>query len=84
MSWVLRLRLPYSMFDRIYLNFTANEIDRPWIDAMGGQGTTIIMAVLCLAANMSFLIMTQWGKRFRARTATSYLVMTQQRARSYE
>jgi hypothetical protein len=53
---------------------------RPWIDAIGGQATTIIMAVIYILSNLSFLVMTQWGKKFRARTAQKYLTVTQQRA----
>jgi len=47
---------------------------------MGGQNTTIFMGVICIASNATFLVMTQWGKKFRSRTAKKYLAMSQQRA----
>ena len=84
MFWALHSRSPYSKFFQIQILSGLTESRRPWIDAMGGQATTIIMAVICLVTNLSFLAMVKWGKKFRARTARSYLLMTQQRARSVE
>jgi hypothetical protein len=43
------------------------------IDGLGGQVTTIILAVICLVSMMTSLIMIKWGKSFRLRTAAAYL-----------
>jgi hypothetical protein len=56
-------------------------VNRPWIDGLGGQVTTIMLAVLCLVSMMSFLVMVKWGKGFRRRTAKKYLHYAEQRAR---
>lgn len=68
------------LFVRDVLGFGFTFAIQPWIDGIGGQAATICMAAICLVSGLSFLIMTRWGKKFRARTAKSYLVMIQQRA----
>jgi len=68
------------LFVRNVLGFAFSLVIQPWIDSMGGQNTTIFMGVICIASNASFLVMTQWGKKFRSRTAKRYLAMSQQRA----
>ncbi|EEP78771.1 predicted protein [Uncinocarpus reesii 1704] len=43
----------------------------PWLEHNGMQNTTIIMAMLCLVTNLSFLFMVWKGKSFREWTAKS-------------
>ena len=50
---------------------------QPWLNVDGLKNTSIIMAMMCLVANMSFLIMTVWGKRMRKMTAGRYLRMAE-------
>lgn len=70
------------LFARDVLGLAFTAAVQPWIDSMGGQAATGCMAAICLVSGMSLLIMTTWGKTFRARTARSYLVMIEQRARN--
>lgn len=70
------------IFCRNVIGFAFNFAVQPWIDAQGGVGATIVMAVICFVSTMSFLVMTKWGKSFRRRTAKKYLVMIEQRARA--
>lgn len=70
------------LFVRDVLGFGFTFAIQPWIDDIGGQAVTICMAAICLVAGLSFVIMTRWGKSFRAKTAPSYLIMIEQRARS--
>jgi len=70
------------LFVRNVLGFGFTFAIQPWIDAIGGQSATVCMAAICLVSGISFLIMTKWGKSFRAKTAPSYLVMIEERARS--
>ncbi|KAH8796032.1 major facilitator superfamily domain-containing protein [Hyaloscypha sp. PMI_1271] len=69
------------LFIRNVIGFAFTFAIQPWIDGLGGQVTTIMLAVLCLVSMTSFLIMVRWGKNFRRRTAKKYLHYTEQRAR---
>lgn len=55
---------------------------QPWLDAQGLQTTSIIMAVICLVFNMSFLLFTWKGKEFRRWTAGRYYEFADQAAAS--
>ncbi|EEH08397.1 membrane transporter [Histoplasma capsulatum G186AR] len=52
---------------------------QPWLDHNGLQDTTIIMAMICLVANMSFLLLIWKGKRLREWTAKRYTILMQQK-----
>ncbi|QSS49609.1 membrane transporter [Histoplasma capsulatum var. duboisii H88] len=52
---------------------------QPWLDHKGLQDTTIIMAMICLVANMSFLLLIWKGKRLREWTAKRYIILMQQK-----
>lgn len=54
-------------------------LSRPWLDHNGLQDTTIIMAMICLVANMSFLLLIWKGKRLREWTAKRYTILMQQK-----
>jgi MFS family permease len=69
------------LFSRDVLGFGFTFVVQPWIDGMGGQGAIGCMAAISFVSGFSFLIMTKWGKRFRGRTARSYIVMVEQRAK---
>jgi hypothetical protein len=80
----LHLHSRFSKFQPLFCSregLYANDINRPWIDGLGGPVTTIMLAVLCLVSMMSFLVMVKWGKSFRRRTSEKYLHYTAQRAR---
>lgn len=51
----------------------ANEASRPWLDASGLKIASIIMAMMCLVFNMSFLVFTWKGKAVRVWTSKRYL-----------
>lgn len=51
----------------------ANEGFRPWLDTSGLKVTSIIMAMMCLVFNMSFLVFTWKGKAMRVWTSKKYL-----------
>ncbi|KAI1910438.1 hypothetical protein LOZ12_004658 [Ophidiomyces ophidiicola] len=53
----------------------------PWLEHNGLQNTTIIMAILCFVANMSFLLMVWKGKSMRVWTAKRYFRLMQQKAK---
>lgn len=67
------------LFCRNVLGFAFTFAIQPWIDAQGGKGTTIVLAVICLIATMTFLILIRWGKSFRTKTANTYLSYIEQR-----
>lgn len=46
---------------------------RPWLNASGLKVTSIIMAMICLVFNMSFLVFTWKGKAMRVWTSKRYL-----------
>jgi len=69
------------LFMRNVMAFAFTFAIQPWIDSMGGQNTTIILAIICLVATMTFLIMVKWGKAFRRKTSTPYLMFTNDRNR---
>ncbi|OJJ44486.1 hypothetical protein ASPZODRAFT_18676 [Penicilliopsis zonata CBS 506.65] len=50
---------------------------QPWLDLDGLQTTSIIMAVLCLVFNLSFVIFTWKGKSMRRWTAKRYWSMAE-------
>ncbi|OAX82552.1 hypothetical protein ACJ72_03095 [Emergomyces africanus] len=52
---------------------------QPWLDHNGLQNTTIIMAMICIVANMSFLLLIWKGKRLREWTAERYLILMEQK-----
>ncbi|KMP04029.1 membrane transporter [Coccidioides immitis H538.4] len=49
----------------------------PWLEHNGLRDTTIIMSMVCLATNMSFLLMVWKGKSMREWTAKRYFRMAQ-------
>jgi hypothetical protein len=51
----------------------ADKIRRPWLNASGLKVTSIIMAMMCLVFNMSFLVFTWKGKALRVWTSRMYL-----------
>ncbi|PGH29973.1 hypothetical protein GX50_07273 [[Emmonsia] crescens] len=48
---------------------------QPWLDHNGLKNTTIIMAIICLVVNMSFLLMIWKGKSLREWTAKRYIIL---------
>ena len=45
---------------------------QPWLNINGLRDTSIIMAIICLMSNLSFLGMVWFGKELRKRTAERY------------
>ncbi|KUJ15419.1 MFS general substrate transporter [Mollisia scopiformis] len=69
------------LFMRNVLGFAFTFAIQPWIDAMGGSNTCVILAVVCLVTTMTFLILVKWGKGFRRKTASTYLRFAKDRNR---
>lgn len=67
------LHLPFSKFFDCAIGRWMLTGFRPWLNASGLKVTSIIMAMICLVFNMSFLVFTWKGKAMRVWTSKRYL-----------
>jgi MFS family permease len=60
------------LFIRNLLGTLFTFVFQYWLDGLGTEVTSIMLAVICFVANMSFLPFIKWGKTWRRYTANWY------------
>lgn len=60
------------LFIRNLLGTIFTFVFQYWLDGLGTEVTSIMLAMICLVANMSFLPFIRWGKTWRRLTASWY------------